>query len=302
MGDDGQYHMYSALMARNCSLAAWLTNSRVLHSTSKALDEPFVPQGVVLGPNPNASAWDSLTQHNPAITRAPDGTWLLYYMGNNDPNATTRNCSSLQALPGPAKTQRVGLATSKSPSGPFVRRERPILEPGKAGSWDDLFTTNPSPFVFPNGSVLLIFKGRSREDSGAMYTGVARAASWDGPYEAVGTAPIHGVPTDCEDAGVFFSKELGRFFVIFHCGCSYLTAYSDDGLTAWKPWPAGIQPWCDITFSDGSRTVLKRRERPQAVLDGTGRLVGLTNGVEPPSSLHQGRVFTMLSTLTSDAE
>lgn len=40
-GDDGLFHMYSALMDDHCELSSWLTNSRVLHATSKSMAEPF---------------------------------------------------------------------------------------------------------------------------------------------------------------------------------------------------------------------------------------------------------------------
>jgi hypothetical protein len=49
--------------------------------------------------------------------------------------------------------QRVGLATAPSPDGPWRRPDAPIIDAGAPGTWDDLFTTNPSPHVF--GAMLL---------------------------------------------------------------------------------------------------------------------------------------------------
>jgi hypothetical protein len=36
---------------------------------------------------------------------------------------------------------------------------QPILSPSPVnGSWDHLFVTNPGPYIYPNGSALLIYK------------------------------------------------------------------------------------------------------------------------------------------------
>jgi hypothetical protein len=297
--------MFAALMAENCTLNAWLTNSRVVHAVSPALTTGFSVHDVTLGPLANKTIWDSLTQHNPTIVQASDGTWLLFYMGDYSPDGEhTVNCSGAATIAGPAtepitgllptaKVQRVGLATSSSPYGPWTRRDTPIIKPGAPGAWDDLFTTNPTAHAFPNGTVLVLYKGRSTENPNAMFTGVARAEHWSGPYTKVGSGPIANVPTDCEDAGMFYGTKTQRYFAIFHCGCNYLTVWSADGLTWTKTAP--ILPWCDLTLADGQQVTLHRRERPQFILDADGVVVGMTNGVLPPSTLHGGRVFTMLS-------
>lgn len=295
----GDYHMYAALMGEDCTLDAWLTNSRVVHASTPDLDTGFTALDIALGPLQNQSRWDSLTQHNPTVVRAPDGTWLIYYMGNHPVKGShAANCSqgqagNVRAPPPEAAVQRVGLATASNPQGPWTRRDDPIIEPGARGSWDDLFTTNPTAHIFPNGSALVLYKGRSVEQPNDMFTGVARAEHWSGPYTKFGSRPIANVPTNCEDAGIFYGTKTQRFFAIFHCGCAYLTVWSSDGLS-WNA-NAPVLPWCDLALADGSHVTLRRRERPQFILDAQGIVVGMTNGVEPPSSLHGGRVFTMLS-------
>jgi len=303
--DDGTLHMFSALMDDSCSLGAWLTKSRVLHAVSPSVASPFAPKEIVLGQR-NASYWDSLTQHNPTVVRAPDGTWLIVYMGNHATDGQkAQNCTrgvsagAVGGLPAAATTQRIGIASAPSPNGPWSREPTPVLEPGAPGAWDDLFVTNPTAHAFANGTVLLLFKGRSSEHPNGMFTGVAVADTWRGPYRKVGAGPIANVPQNCEDAGVFRGASTGRFFAVFHCGCNFLTVWSEDGL-AWER-SAPITPWCDVTFDDGSTARLRRRERPQFVLDASGVVVAMTNGVEPPSGLHGGRVFTMLSRVNASA-
>ena len=81
------------------------------------------------------------------------------------------------------------------------------------------FTTNPTPLALGNGSVLLLYKARSREDWGKMSTGVAFCDHWSGPCRKIGGA-IAGIPGACEDAGIYQSPTSGVFRIILHCGCS----------------------------------------------------------------------------------
>ena len=297
-GDDGRHHVFAAGFAANRTLSAWLTSSRVIHGVGDAPGGAYRFSDVSLGPRP--ASWDGLTQHNPAALRAPDdGTYLLFYMGSNqtspaDADADAEAGVDCAAHPTAQSVcmQRVGLATASSPYGPWARREHPIVEPGPPGAWDDLFTTNPTPHVFRNGSVLLLYKARSLEGEGAMRTGVAFAESWRGPYKRVGAGPV-SVPGDCEDAGVYYSEAMGVFRMVLHCGCSYQSLWSLDGME-WQR-TAAPQPWCAVSYADGGNETLLRRERPKWVVDAaTGRPTHLLTDVFPATS-HGGASFTMVA-------
>jgi len=192
-------------------------------------------------------------------------------------------------------SQRVGLATSKHPNGPWARLDQPILGAGPRGAWDDQFTTNPTPYVFPNGSALLIYKARSRESMGVMSTGVAFAKHWSGPYERATNHPIDVAP-ECEDAGVYFSSKMRVFRIVLHCGCNYQSVWSTDGIN-WRR-TAAPQPWCNVKYSDGTSERMTRRERPKWIIDKTGNPAALLTGVEPASS-HSGRTFTMAQAIVA---
>lgn len=58
-GDDGKYHMYSALMSNGCTLTNWLTNSQVLHSVADNPQGPYIPSDIALGPR-DVSFWDGI--------------------------------------------------------------------------------------------------------------------------------------------------------------------------------------------------------------------------------------------------
>jgi len=107
-----------------------------------------------------------------------------------------------------------------------------------------------------------------------------------------------GVPTYCEDAGVYHGPITNRYIAVFHCGCNYLATWSEDGIT-WEPAFAKPIPWCQVTYADGTNGTMRRRERPQFIKDSQGHLVGFTNGVLPSDHSHDGgdRVFTMVSLL-----
>lgn len=305
--DDGKWHIYAAGFANNTSLSSWLTLSRVLHGVSETPVGPFKLADVALGPR---EGWDGKTQHNPACVRAADGTFLLFYMGAQQQDVVQRDgllpdvgtgytcpMGSGQTADETVCMQRVGLATASSPNGPWQRRDAPVLSTGPSGEWDDLFTTNPTPHAFANGSVLLIYKARSRSTPGVMSTGVAFADHWAGPYRRLSSSPLD-MPSDCEDAGIYYSNAMSVFRMLLHCGCSYQSIWSVDG-RSWSR-TAPPQPWCNVSFAPGAPApgweLLRRRERPKWVVNADGQPTHLITGVMP-SSEHQGQTFTMVTAI-----
>lgn len=99
------------------------------------------------------------------------------------------------------------------------------------------------------------------------------------------------VPADCEDAAVYVSPQ-GYYRVIFHCSCNYLMAASRDGVH-YRQIGEGPKPWCNISYTDGSREKLRRRERPQWVMGKGGLPTHLMTGVLPTEDSHGGQVWTM---------
>ena len=160
-----------------------------------------------------------------------------------------------------------------------------------APQWDDQFTTNPTPLALPNGSVLLLYKGRSREDYGKMSTGVAFCDHYAGPCRKLGGA-ITGIPGSCEDAGIYQSPTSGIFRIVLHCGCNYLTVYSTDGVD-WTVTKAGSIPWCAVRWSDGTNGSLTTRQRPKWLRAKNGTVLALLTGAAS-NAMHRGDTFTMV--------
>ena len=191
--------------------------------------------------------------------------------------------------------QRVGLAYSKSTSGPWTRLDVPIIDVGPPGAWDDQFTCNPTPHVLKNGSVLLLYKARSKENFGKMSTGVAFADNWRGPYRRLSSAPID-VSGGCEDAGIYRSPGSGIFHIVLHCGCDYQALWSLDGMN-WKR-TTKPQPWCNVTWSDGSTGVLSTRQRPKWLVAANGSVTHLLTGAGG-SGIHNKQTFTLVQKLVA---
>jgi hypothetical protein len=74
---DGQFHLFSAEMADECPLSVWGFKSTVIHSVSASPTGPFHRLGIAI----------PAEAHNPVISRAVDGTWLIWTCGCPNPNA-----------------------------------------------------------------------------------------------------------------------------------------------------------------------------------------------------------------------
>ena len=163
-GPDGLIHMFASELSNDCGVLHYSSNSRVIHLTATSPLGRFTRRAVALAPRP-PPAWDSGAVHGPTVHALPGGRgWALYYTGTQlNWNGTHPNCTaSVDPNQGDRTTRRIGIATSASLYGPWTRRAAPIFGPGDraAGAWDWLDVSNPTPILFANGTVLLLYKGR----------------------------------------------------------------------------------------------------------------------------------------------
>lgn len=194
--EDGSFHLFASRWPRAITFhPGWMMMSEVIRAVADRPEGPYTFQEVVL-PARGAQFWDGRATHNPTIRKHGD-TYLLYYMGSTHPLADPKPGEKLEltdprCIIGRAN-KRIGLATAKSINGPWTRLERPILET-KPGTFYSFLTSNPSPVIHADGSVLMVFKARAYQGNvhGRMTLGLARAKHFAGPYEVVGHAPIFG--------------------------------------------------------------------------------------------------------------
>ena len=170
---------------------------------------PYQYVETVLAPR-GPSFRDATTCHNPLI-KFIDGKYCLFFMGNSN---------------GKTNTKRIGLATADSLNGPWTRPDRPLLEAGPEGAWDDHCTTNPAFVKHPNGQYWLYYKSWNNHDyynstdpliKGNRKYGLAVADKLEGPYVRYSDRPLidfsgKGGNRQFEDAFVWL--ENGRFNLI----------------------------------------------------------------------------------------
>lgn len=195
-GSTSTWHMYAAEFENKCGISHWSPNSAIVHATSTAgAAGPYVRRSTAVVP----------FAHNPKVVRAPDGTWLMYTIGVELPPSALFNCTDdsrgteatqqMQSAPPPGRNpmnreSNITLYTSSDLEGPW-ERFGVVLGPDYEGTWDE-DTSNPSPWVLPNGTVLLMYRGCVVRQPGCEgeYMGVASAPSWKGPYTRLTKGPI----------------------------------------------------------------------------------------------------------------
>ena len=198
-GDDGRYYLFYSRWPQREGFRGWVTHSEVALAVSDRVTGPFKPVKVVL-PAREKGYWDSDVTHNPNIQKF-NGTYYLYYMGNHGNGEWWDHRNH----------QRIGVATAKSPMGPWQRSEKPVLDvsPGK---WDHLMTSNPSVCKGRDGRFLLMYKGVGDGEmpfGGKVLHGVAFSDSPVGPFTK-SPVPIfqkEGVKFPAEDPYVWYQQK-----------------------------------------------------------------------------------------------
>jgi hypothetical protein len=287
----GTYHLLASFMCNHATLDAWKTKSSIAHATSRDPAGPYlIPEGLdkqlVLPP------WS----HGAYVVQdPPTGEYLLWHLGNASVDRSTwfpcYNSSDAEeaAAGGAAEAPAAGLEpggreafveSAPSLEGPWTafNNNTGVLVSFPADSWTQM-VDNPAPYIFPNGTTLLYFKGRPCPPSwGAlapMCIGVARADSWRGPYTALFSQPI--THPEGEDPCVFRDPR-GRFHMLtnvntWHARCPAGVpcgghAWSYDGLTFSNQSIGAFGPV--VRWQNGSYFVGAYAERPQVLQDTDG--------------------------------
>jgi len=236
-GEDGSYHMYVSRWPGILPFhPGWMVASEIVHAVSTTPEGPYQFSDIAL-PARGAQYWDGRSTHNPRIARYKD-TYVLFYMGSTHPFDEI-NDSALLTLESPYTTvarsnKRIGIATSKSPYGPWERRSAPILDT-KPDTFYSFLVSNPSPWINEDGSVLLVFKSRAYGNAfpyhGAMAIGVAMATHFEGPYRVVDT-PIFSKDHAGEVEDPFLWRDEKGFHLLVKDQRGGLTGRKHSGLVA----------------------------------------------------------------------
>lgn len=267
--DDGKYHMFASRWSNEVSFAPhWLTNSEVVHAVSDTPEGPFHFSDVALPPR-GETYWDGRMTHNPAIRKHGD-TYLLYYTGTtyhgDMPDAAHPISKDSPKKIEAHRNERIGLAVSKSPYGPWKRFDEPILDV-VPNSWEQYLVANPAPFVFDDGRVMLYYKGV--EALGKHAVSVAFADHWSGPYKRISSKPLN-MGIGAEDPVIWY--EEGRFHALMldhgrkFSDKEIYYASSTDGLK-WSIDKNPVAITKEILLADGTTVRRSATERPWVLVE-----------------------------------
>lgn len=302
-GDDDKYHMYVSRWPKTLKFhPGWMVASEVVHAVSDTAVGPYEFSDVALGKR-HPQYWDGCSMHNPKVFKHED-TYILFYMGSTHPfedaikNPEEVVLNSKYSIIG-RSNKRIGVATSKSPYGPWERMDAPVLDT-KPDTFYSFLTSNPTPVIHDDGSVLLIFKSRTHNEQfpyhSDMMLGVAKAPHYTGPYTVTMDEPIFsetrfGVVEDPylwrDDEGYhMLAKDMkGIIAGQPHCGT---LAHSPDGLN----WTVDEHPVAytkHIKWDDGNTIEMGQLERVQGVIE-DGVLTHLSYAVmDGPGGFHNGK-------------
>ena len=312
-----KWHMFASGMSHQCPLEKFATNSMTIHATSKVPGGPYKLEDIPL----------TEFHHSVSVMRVNHTTLALFTEGintngqnvnlcdeNDQSNPTTQTHGD---APEPELSPDDYMGVSLSTSGPYGPwKEHFILNTNLSLGVDawNCNRSNPSPIIFPNGTVLLMYRAEPcipehvRKCANSTidlceHQGIAVADSIDGTFRD--RQGMISELTGNEDA-VFFRTRRG-YAALFHsknaCGrepeqyksCGSL-AFSKD---TWK-WTLNSEPSYNSTIQwrepngDITEDQFLSRQRPKIIFaeDGMTPLY-LTNGVLASEVGGGGMEFTL---------
>lgn len=271
-GEDGRHHLFASRWPRALPFfRGYLAASEVVRASADTPLGPFRFEEVVL-PARGEGWWDGRMTHNPSIHRS-GGTYLLFYIGSTyggadpDPRELWDGTSTAPGVCYPGI--RIGLATAPAVTGPWTRRDAPILDI-RPGRWDGSVVTNPAPCVLPGGRIVMLYRSNTPR---GLRIGAAHAEAYDAPFERLSDEPILAADerSFVEDPCIWASDRGIELLAKDWTGAiagekgGGVHASSPDGLQ-WSPWRKAYSR--RVRWDDGTETTQSSFERPQVLLDG----------------------------------
>merc|ERR1712166_345773 len=149
--DSHPYHLFAASFANGCGLYGWIRNGIVIHATASTPAGPYTFHDVAL----------PVFQHNPHAVKHPDGTYLLFGIGqanNASWECPCRDGSPIMPNGKPATDadaapiNHAQLHVSESPYGPWEN----VMGPNGTDYIFEAQNANPAPWIFNNGSLIVL--------------------------------------------------------------------------------------------------------------------------------------------------
>ncbi|MBX7170979.1 MAG: hypothetical protein K1X72_08480 [Pyrinomonadaceae bacterium] len=269
-GDDGKYHIFSSRWSNSTGFSPyWLTNSEIVHAVSDKPEGPYKFSDVAL-PARGSEFWDGQMTHNPAIRKYGD-TYLLYYTGTTYKGARPSKDNPVgeeDALKLEAHHQeRIGLATAKSPYGPWKRLDKPILDV-VPNSWEQYLVSNAAPVIMKDGKVRLYYKGVEKLRVHAIGLAVADCPTCE--YKRISDKPLN-MGVGAEDPFIWIENGKYKALMLDHerrysPDKEIFYAESKDGIH-WKVGENAIGVSKNVKFVDGTIKKMNSTERPHVLIE-----------------------------------
>lgn len=272
--DKGNYHLYYSRWKKKYGFSAWVTHSEIAHATSRDLFGPYHFRDVAL-PERGDAFWDGHVTHNPTIQKWGK-KYYLYYMGNKGDRKICKDGLNWVHR----NNQRIGVAVSDSPNGPWKRFDSPLIDVSNdSTAADALAVNNPSVSRCPDGKYLMVYKAIGKKQAlpfgGPVVQLTATADSPLGPFKKDLTPIFTSNNTSfaTEDPYIWFQDN--RYYAIVkdmegeftHIKRSLALFVSEDG----KDWNVAAHNLVSdlvITWENGHRDTVDRLERPQLYIEG----------------------------------
>lgn len=263
--DDGLYYLLFSRWPKSEGHGGWVTCSEIGYAVSESPIGPFEYRGIALKGS-GGENWDADCVHNPTVIKYQN-KYYMYYMGNkgNGEYWNHRN------------NQRIGVAVSEHPAGPWKRFDKPIIDV-TPGSFDHLMTSNPTATIGPDGKIVMVYKAVGdgpMPKGGRVICGVAIAGHPLGPFIKQ-PEPIMLNPENdwsVEDPFIWYQED--RFYALVKDFQGYFTGKekgsvalfeSMDGIK-WEPAKNPCAFERKIQWDDGVTESFLRLERPQLLID-----------------------------------
>ena len=296
-----KYQLLVTEIAGHCGMSTWARHSTSVRATSDSIEGPYKKAATVVETEShNAIYAYSPTDKVHLMYNIFEGTWPKSC--NPPPNCTDGTTPGGQGLHPPSANSglyppnsckgppgaRGVVSYASSIEGPWTAPRPLVYDPpdGDPEAPPNYGTSNPSPYIFPNGTVLMLGRGRDAytAPNGTRILGhnmwLFRADTWNSTYNWI---PLNGasgglnVGDHCGPNGsswkgcrpltedpVLYRGRRG-FHIIFHSSPDMTHAWSEDALTwHWSPTVSG--PPNHIAEGGGDN------ERPRVVLDKNGDL------------------------------
>lgn len=267
-GYDGKYHLYYSRWRRETTHESWVSHSEIAYAVADSPEGPYQFVNVAL-PAYSSMAWDGAMSHNPYMVMK-DGKYYLYYIATKGKVLSVDE--TVRAYEHEwwtrRNTQRIGVAVSENPAGPWKRLENPVLtNSSDTTAFDAMCVTNPAVCVGRGGKMVMLYKAVCKDGTlkgGKVRFSVAFSDSPTQPF--VKTNKLIFEPEDpnarmvAEDPYIWYDEKQDKYFAIVRDVVEQFTGKDSGGLALMESddainWECTLKPKVlpsTLYFSDGS--------------------------------------------------